>query len=183
GMTHTTRTWLASVLVTMASLALPAGPAAQHIRVKAGFNLSTIKVTPNAAPEAFSQRVGPIAGFFFASSGNQIVGLQWELLYTQKGAQTTGDCPGSCALGYAELPLMARILIVNNGGMKVHANVGLSADYLLTARATAGGFETGVTSQYERADVGVVLGGSVSVSRALIDVRYGLGLRDTVKNS
>ena len=182
-MRHLTRARRLSTMLVIVVLGFPAMAAAQYVGIKGGLNSGTIIVSPDPAPEVFSQRTAPVVGFFFASSGDERIGLHWELLYSQKGAKGTGPFVGSVRLDYAELPLMASVLLADSGGLRVRANVGVSADYLLTARLTAGGVTTGITSTYERTDVGLVFGGSVSVSRVLFDVRYGLGLRNTIKNS
>lgn len=125
--------------------------------------------------------------------------IEPEALYVQKGAKTSsssnsGTVTGKIKVPYFEIPVLAKLRIPAKGGSIVSPHV-----YAGPALAFKAGchvkFSQGSTSisdscdatsvdvKIKSTDFSLTFGGGVDVGRAIIDVRYDLGLSKIGDNS
>ena len=178
------------------SLAIGSGALAQHGPVKAHFGV--------LGGAAFDKPGGPdaaeINGTYTGFGVGGFVGIQVtpgfaiepEVLYIQKGAKetsssSTGTITGKIKVPYVEFPVLAKLRIPAKGGSIVspHLYAGPALAFKAGCHAK---FQQGSTSlsdscdassldiKIKGTDFSLAFGGGVDVGRAIIDVRYDLGL-------
>jgi opacity protein-like surface antigen len=180
----------------VASLVLSSVGLAQHQSLKTHFGV--------LGGAAFAKPGGPdaneINGTYTGFAIGGFVGLQLtpgfaiepEVLYIQKGAKetsssNTGTITGKIKVPYVEFPVLAKLRIPAKGGgiVSPHLYAGPALAFKAGCHAK---FSQGSTSisdscdatslniKIKSTDFSLAFGGGVDVGRAIIDVRYDLGL-------
>jgi len=173
------------IALSLTALALvPTTAAAQGTSagVKGGINLSNISITGGGATISFDQRVGLVAGAFFASDFNKNVGFQVEGLYSQKGTKSSdplllGD-ELDVRVDYFEIPLLVRGNLKGSDAVMVHVFGGIVPAFKMSDSQKLGGTElTGdELLPLKSFDLGLAIGAMLDIKKAIIDVRYTWGL-------
>jgi hypothetical protein len=154
--------------------------------IKAGMNfarLSGIDVDQN-----WKYRMAVVGGAFFTLKFNDLLAIQPEILYSQKGPKW--DAPlydvaldGTVKLDYLEIPVLIKILIPVGANARIRPNLfaGPYMGFKMSARLK---YTWGSTSedrtidQIKSTDFGYVFGGGldfvVGKGKITLDVRYGM---------
>ena len=155
--------------------------------LKGGAALYTVTASISAFGESEEEKsdthTGFGAGLFAEIPVSDIVSLQLEGLYMQKGASDELDeadiDDGDLTLSYIDVPIFLRFNLPLDEKIRPFVYGGGFAGYLLDAEAESGGESV---DEIEIADLltdinyGVVLGGGVSFGKLTLDVRYDIGL-------
>ncbi|MDX1671037.1 MAG: porin family protein [Balneolaceae bacterium] len=105
--------------------------------------------------------------------------IQPEVLYSQKGAESTG---GDLELDYLEIPVLAKLGFTTPGPVKPHILAGPYLGFVLNAES--GGVDV---SDQTQTDFGGVLGVGTDINlpgpSLTVDLRYGFGFTDIFENA
>ncbi len=176
-----------ALCLAISSLAL-----AQSTARKAHFGvLGGVAFSKPGGPDATNidgSHTGLAVGGFVTVQVTHGFAIEPEALYVQKGAKIkdTGGS-GKVKVPYFEIPVLAKLRIPPRGGSIVspHAYVGPALGFKAGCHAS---FTIGTTSisdscdaatidvKIKSTDLSLVFGGGVDIGRALLDVRYDLGL-------
>ena len=149
--------------------------------LKLGFGLADINTDYNELDEFLDSRVGFSGGAFLTYSISRQFAVQPELLYVSKGAEKDLFIfSAHWTTDYIEVPVLLKFDLVPNG--KAHPNLfaGPAMSILLSSEIGALGEKFDVADGMKSLDVGFVFGGGVDYKRITFDVRYTLGLVNTV---
>lgn len=145
-------------------------------------------------------KIGFVGGFGFSVPVSHHFEIQPEILFHQKGwkdSESNGTASGSetYTLNYLEIPVLAKVKFGTfyvTAGPSVAVGLGGNYDYHLSSGSThvsgSGKIKFGTPASNANpddvyidnaVDVGLQLGGGVMLAnRIIIDLRYGLGLRN-----
>lgn len=145
--------------------------------VKIGVNLATVSGFNDAST---TQRVGIVAGAFMTFSLAPMIAFEPEVLFSMQGSKlhfgTSGTIVSSdvtAKLDYIQVPLLLRLGNSGKAGASVYGLVGPTIGILARHQ--------GVSDELKNADLGLVVGAGVSLSRFLIEGRYTAGLTNLNK--
>jgi len=149
--------------------------------IKVGLNLATVAGF-NDPDASTSQRTGLVAGGFVTVGLVPMIALQPEVLFSMQGSKlhvgTSGvSTDATVKLDYIQVPLLLRVGNSGKAGASLYGVVGPT--FGLLVRATEN--DQDIKSQLKSADVGVVVGAGVTLSRFLVEGRYTYGLTDLNK--
>ena len=171
------------VLLAILWIAIPS-PASAQVGVLVGLNSANIKFDPD--PDFDSERrTGFVAGLSFNAPIQDVFSVELDALFSQKGTNFTipGELDGKIKLNYVDIPVLGRINLAGSGPARVHLLIGPSFNFKVSEKLED---EEGEVDEdedsFERFETALVIGGGVTVSRFRVDVRYGLGLSNIVKD-
>ncbi len=188
-------------------LLLLLGAMAVHaqVAVKAGVNFSNMLFEEDENSIEDLARNGAVkftGGLSFILPLGDVVALQPELLYTQKGAESTYTILGEefttdLNYNYLDIPLLLRVDIgdTHGEGLGIYVNGGAYLGYAFSGKSTAetpvGTVETDIefddADDQRRIDYGFALGGGLTLGNLFFDLRYNHGtnnlLDDDASNS
>lgn len=155
-----------------------------HLGLKGGLNFAS--VIHDAYPNyEVNHKLGYVAGAFAAIPLNTYIGLQPELLISQKGFESRGNFLGAPytfrrTTTYLDIPLMIQLKPTK----ELSVVGGIMYSYLLSKRDVANTNNVVVTDQveYENNDItrnilGAVVGLDLNLNHFLIFGRYNIDLR------
>jgi len=152
-------------LISMSSMA-------QTFGVKAGVNISNLKVDGDGASASFDSKVGLAIGAFAKFNLSEEFVFQPELLFSQYGAKVIEE---NLKLNYISIPLMAKYYF---GGFNVQA--GPQLGLLMSAKAGDEDVKDGMKGM----DFGLNLGAGYDFENGLgIDARYNIGLSNIAEDT
>lgn len=177
---RTKTAFLTTIAVAALTLATPAW-AQVGGGIKAGINLTSLDGF-NDAQTSSSQRTGVLIGGFMTFDMTPVVSFEPELLLSMKGSKLHFSSSGvatdtTTRVDYLEVPLLLRVGNSAKNHASVYALAGPAVGILI--RATDNGVN--IKSSVKRADVGVVAGVGVTLTRALFEARYTFDLVDLNK--
>jgi Outer membrane protein beta-barrel domain len=170
--------------ILMIAIAAFSGVKAQvQLGVKAGLNISNLSLS-NAAlgdGESKSSLTSFHGGLFASLPIAESLSVQPEIIYSGQGTSLTeqGD-KGSLNYDYLNVP----VLIKYSHESGLFAETGPQAGFLLSAKVKSGGTSIDVKDQVQSFDFSWALGLGYKLhdSGLGFDVRYNLGLTNTIKN-
>jgi hypothetical protein len=150
--------------------------------IKAGVNIANENI------EGLQSRIGFCGGGFASVEIGDIIVIQPEVLYAQKGAKWERwiEPPGitTLDLDYVDIPLLVRFILPNKGAVKPNLFIGpyfainVNASYRMEVYGTSEVQD--LDEYYKGTDFGVVLGGGLDFllkkGKIVLDGRYALGL-------
>ena len=142
------------------------------IGVKGGVLFSSFR----DARDDYKSSTGWQGGLFLGGNRSGALGIQTELTYAKRGAESGG---ASTDTYYLEIPLLLRMNLGSsnrNTGVSVYALAGPAADILLKAKLE----DLDIKSQYKDVDWNVLAGVGVEISRFLIEGRFNWGLANVL---
>ncbi len=178
-------------------LAASAYTASAQITVipKVGVSIANVTSKFQGGSISSESKVGLQLGAALEIGINEMFAIQPELLFIQKGGKSTfddgfGKTSTSVTLNYLEIPVLVKVRF-GNEKLKFHVNAGPSVGIAMSGTYTR---EKGGVSRSEdakigsskdtddltRTDIGLQFGGGITFSNFVIDLRYGLGLSNTV---
>ncbi len=156
--------------------------------LKAGMNIANVH-GDDVEGIGYESKMGFCAGGFITFKVANIVAIQPEVLYTQKGTKWEEWYMGtwSLNLNYLEIPVLFKVIMPVQGMIKPHLFVGPYFAYNLTAKwkPEYNGQSDGVNldAVVKDTDFGAVFGGGIDFSlpagKIVFDARYSLGLTTT----
>ncbi|WP_426058862.1 porin family protein [Hymenobacter sp. B1770] len=165
------------------SLGLLAGVAtaanAQEVRfgLKGGVNYSTITTDDN--DEDIESKIGLLGGAFANFGLSDLISIQPEVLYSQKGAQSESMNDAKFKLNYIDVPVLVK---VNAGGLFFEG--GPQVGFLAGAKITDGTTSVDVKDNFKSVDFGYAVGlGYQAESGPMIGLRYNGGITNISKET
>ena len=178
---------LMTVLVIAAFAGLMAQPQPAAAGVQFGIKVGGNMAKPTGADvqkplETIKSRVGFTGGIFLAFNLGKVVTIQWEALYTMKGATFVAldDSYTDKLYGdYIEIPLLLKIKIPLPV-IQPFVFAGPSVGFKLSEKAELDGVPVDV-ALLKNNDYGAIFGAGVNLGRSfMLDVRYSLGLQKVI---
>ena len=156
---------------------------AQDFGITGGVAIS--KFAGDDVGEFSKTRLGLVGGVFAYFRLSDVLGIQPEVLYFQKGGK--GETAGFTAevrLSYLEVPLLLKLAFPEGGRLRPHLYAGGAMAFKLGCRlrvssATADDSspcEDDPETQVTDTDFSVILGAGVEFDRATLSLRYDWGL-------
>jgi len=153
--------------------------------IKLGLNMAT--VSGNDVPDGVEMKIGLSAGGFLVWSLNDAMAIQPELLFSQKGAGYDYSVETSLNANYLEIPVLFKWMPAMEGAVKPNLVIGPGLGILMSAEIDADGDTTDVKDDANTMDVGLILGVgadyALTQGKVTVDLRYEMGLTDTVKDN
>jgi hypothetical protein len=167
-------------------LALPQ-PAAAGIQfgIKAGGNMAKPTGVDAQDPLAtLKNKVGFTGGIFLAFNFGRVVTIQWEALYTMKGATYVAlddSYTDKLYADYIEVPLLLKIKIPLPV-IQPFVFAGPSVGFKLQEKLQENGVDVPLTEKLlKNNDYGAIFGAGVNLGRSfMLDVRYSLGMQKVI---
>jgi hypothetical protein len=150
---------------------------AQDIRfgVKAGVNYSTITADNT---DGIQSKIGLQAGGLVNFGLSDLISIQPEVLYSQKGYQSEEDSDVKVKMNYIDIPVMVK---VNAGGLFFEA--GPQLGILAGAKLTDGSTDVDIKEGLNTVDFGYAVGlGYQLESGPMLGLRYNGGISNISKN-
>ena len=173
------------VIAAFAGLMVLPQPAAAGVQfgIKVGGNMAKPTGADVQKPlETIKSRVGFTGGIFLAFNLGKVVAIQWEALYTMKGATFVAldDSYTDKLYGdYIEIPLLLKIKIPLPV-IQPFVFAGPSVGFKLSEKAELDGVPVDV-ALLKNNDYGAIFGAGVNLGRSfMLDVRYSLGLQKVI---
>ncbi len=171
-----------AVLAGLLALPRPAAAAGVQFGIKAGGNMAKPTGAQAQDPLAtLKNKVGFNGGVFLAFSFGRVVSVQWEALYTMKGATYVAlddTFTDKLYADYIEVPLLLK-LKVPLPLIQPFVFGGPTVGFKLSEKMESNGQEVPFGENLlKNNDYGAVFGGGLNLGRHLqVDVRYSLGLQ------
>jgi hypothetical protein len=169
------------VLMTVLSMAMPTAASAQ-IGVLAGLNLADVNFESDVIGFDISgeSRAGFIGGVAFNVPLQEMFSVELDALFSQKGSEfsTFGET-GKLRTTYIDIPVLGRYNVPGSAPVRIHVLAGPSFNFKVDESIEP---EEDADDQIETFETALVFGGGVTVNRFRVDVRYGWGLTDIVKD-
>ncbi|PWB72743.1 hypothetical protein C3F09_06205 [candidate division GN15 bacterium] len=149
--------------------------------LKLGFDFASINTDYQELDEFLDSRSGFIGGAYLTYSINRRFALQPELLYASKGAQKDFflfDVHWN--VDYLEIPVLAKFQIAPDGRVQPNLFAGPAVSVLLSSKFEVINDSYDVADGMKTMDFSLVFGGGLDFKRFTCDLRYTLGLANTV---
>ena len=161
-------------------LAAPGASAQVSVGVTAGLNVASWQV--GGFNELESPRTRFVGGLTARAGTARLLGLQADLLYTQKGSQLD-DGSIRYAADYVELPVLVRLVPPLGVPLAVGVSLGVAPALPVRGRVDYDAFEDEPAGSEEidlQTDVGLVVGADVGSGPFEVGLRYTYGLRNVI---
>jgi hypothetical protein len=171
----------------VAPAAAPVAAKKMHVGAKLGLNWAWL-AGDDVNSSATSATTGFMGGGFLVYRMNKVLSLQPELLFQQKGTDSTTG--GNIEVDYISLPILARITLPINeaGSLRPYIVGGPEVGLNVIAKVSGGGATMDIKSMTALLEVGVDLGAGVEYTTEkqqilTFELRYGFGLTTLDKGS
>lgn len=183
---------VSAVVLAFVLLASPAAAQQRQFGFKVG--PSFVAVDVDDADVDYKRRVVATFGGFAVIPMSERVAAQVELLWSPKGGKLASELEGvslKLKLDYAEVPVLARVAVTRSTSGSFFIFGGVAPAFRTSAKiesaVTGGGMTYGdsidIGVDYERFDVGIVLGAGMDIGQwIVVDGRYTWGLLDVNRN-
>lgn len=158
--------------------------------VRGGLNFANLNDTDSDAD--IDSRTGLMAGVYARIHiPNSPVYLQPEVLYTQKGAESSDlfedqEATLKIKLDYIEVPVLARFDFITGGSITPHVYFGPYVSFSINSEVEVSDGESSFAGDIEEdvkdLNFGIVTGAGLDFGRLNLGVRYGAGLTDTFED-
>jgi hypothetical protein len=156
------------------------------IGVKVGGAFGTMPATPHADFATLETRTALTVGAYFSLSLSQLIALQPEVFYTQKGTRVTGvdgDPPihltAEFLLDYIEVPVLLR-LNFGTHGVRPYVMAGPSFNYNIRARVRENPRSDDISDNIANFELALTAGVGVEFGHLLVEGRFSEGITDLV---
>ena len=182
------------LVLALAVLLTPLAAAQTSFGVRAGLNVATLANLDEVVGGADqSPRLGATAGVYAQQAFSPSLAARLEVLYSQQGTRlaerfVTVKAGGAAELDvdvdYVLLPVLARVAVplspTLDAGVLLGPQVGLKVSEEVRFDGTP---STGGEDAFKTLDVGVALGAEVGSGPFAVDLRYALGLTQTLDDA
>ena len=178
---------LMTVFVIAAIIGLAALPQTAAAGVQFGIKVGGNMAKPTGADAqdplaTVKSRVGFTGGIFLAFHFGKVVTIQWEALYTMKGATYVAlddSYTDKLYANYIEIPLLLK-LTIPTPGIQPFIFAGPSVGFKLSEKVESNGVPLGETL-FKNNDYGAIFGAGLNLGKSfMLDVRYSLGLQKVI---
>ena len=171
-----------AAIVGLAALPQPAAAGVQF-GIKVGANMAKPTGADAQDPLAtVKSRVGFTGGIFLAFNLGKVVSIQWEALYTMKGATYVAlddSYTNKLYSDYIEIPLLLKIKIPLPV-IQPFVFAGPSVGFKLSEKVEENGVPLG-EKLFKNNDYGAIFGAGLNLGKSfMLDVRYSLGLQKVI---
>lgn len=154
--------------------------AQSEIAVKAGINFSNLSQDSKFSPDdKLIGSKGLVAGIMFTRPMSEMVGLQIEGLFSQKGnvlRNEAANIEDKVTLNYLEIPVLARFDLSSSGTTKISVHAGPAFAFKIGSKETNNGEAVANPMKTKSMDIGLAIGGQVAMNKLIVGARYTLGL-------
>lgn len=149
--------------------------------VKLGFDIAKINTDVTEIDEFLDSRDGFIGGAYITCSFTPQFAVQPEILYVNKGAEKDLFLfSAQWAMDYLEVPVLLKFDMIPKGPVHPNLFVGPAMSVLLSSKMHVLNYEFDVTDGMKTMDYSLVFGGGIDYKHFTFDLRYTLGLANTV---
>jgi len=149
--------------------------------LKLGLGFANISTDYQELNDFLDSRSGASCGAFVTYSFNRRWAVQPELLYVSKGAQKDlFFVSAEWKINYLEVPVLAKFNIVPDAQLQPSLYAGPALSILLGSKFRISDTEYDVADGMKTMDLGFVFGGGLDYRHVTFDIRYTLGLLNTV---
>ena len=178
--------WIVSLLAVI-WLATPSMASAQ-VGVLVGLNVANVNfdVTDTSVSVKGDSRTGLVAGLSFNMPIQQMFSVEVDALFAQKGTTVSFTESGftdtsKVKLNYVDIPVLGRINLNGSAPVGVHLLIGPSFNFKVSEKFDPA--EDNTEDQFEKMETALLIGGGVHASKFRVDLRYGIGLSNILKDS
>lgn len=168
-------------------VATPSTASAQ-VGVLVGLNMANVNfdVEDTSVSIEGDSRTGLVAGLYFNMPIQDMFSVEVDALFSQKGTEFTARESGfvdtaKIKLNYVDIPVLARINLGGSAPVGLHLLVGPSFNFKVSEKFDPD--EDDPEDSIERMETALVVGGGVHLGVFRVDLRYGVGLTNIVKDS
>mgnify|MGYP001128851493 CR=1 FL=1 len=170
-------------LLSLAVITFALGANAQsdiNFGVKAGLNLSSLKMSAEGISASFDTKVGFHVGGFAEINVAESFAIQPELMYSTAGAKlNTGGMKATTNLSYISVPVLAKYKV---SGFGVY--LGPEVGFLASAKSKSDGESYDDKDSYKSINFSGVLGAEYTLESGLgFNARYVAGLANIAKDA
>ena len=148
----------------------------------AGVNSSTFSISDLSSDESTSSHTGFMAGGWVGLHLGNLIALQLEAFYTQKGSKfnQTGQPTATFKVDYIEIPLLLQVGLPL-GALKPHIYAGPAIAFNVSCKISVDGSESGkcdeapFDTEVKSTDFSGIIGIGINISRFLIALQYDIG--------
>ena len=176
------------VLVAALGMAIPSTASAQ-VGVLVGLNVANVNfdATDSSLSIKGDSRTGLVAGLSFNMPIQDMFSVEVDALFAQKGTKFTATESGftdsaKIKLNYVDIPVLGRINVNGSAPVGVHLLIGPSFNFKVSEKFDPEDAAEPEDS-IEKMETALVFGGGVHAGNVRVDLRYGVGLSDIVKDS
>jgi opacity protein-like surface antigen len=149
--------------------------------LKLGFDIASINTDYDELDEFLDSRAGFSGGAFLTYSLSRQFAIQPEILYVTKGAEKGVFIFNAYwSMDYLEIPVLMKCNLAPDGRVRPTLFAGPALSYLLGSKIGAINESIDVADGMKTLDIGLVFGGGLDYKRVTFDVRYTMGLMNTV---
>ena len=164
------------------------GTASAQVGVLVGLNVANVNfdVTDTSVSVNGDSRTGLVAGLSFNVPIQEMFSVEVDALFAQKGTEVTFEESGfidttKVKLNYVDIPVLGRINLNGSAPVGVHLLIGPSFNFRVSEKFDPD--EDNDEDQFERMETALLIGGGVHLSGFRVDLRYGIGLSNIIKDS
>ncbi len=148
---------------------------------KLGFDAAGINTPYQELDDFLDSRVGFIGGAFLTYSLNRQFAVQPEILYVNKGAEKDLFLfTPYWDIDYLEIPVLLKFDLDPGGSVHPNLFAGPALDILLSSEIGALDYKYDVSDAMKSVDFSIAFGGGFDYKHFVFDVRYTLGLANTI---
>ncbi len=173
-----------NILLATLLLCASVNIASAQIGIKAGYNLSSLKYFSDDDMNFNEEFIsGYQVGLVYRAALGDALSFQPEVAYYTSGGNSD-FLSSAVERTYQNLKVNALLnlnVIGGNDGIGLHVTGGIFAGYALSAKLKAGGTETEIDfddDEFNRTNVGYILGAGVKVNRFIVSVRGSFGVTE-----
>ena len=132
-------------------------------------------------------RTGFVAGLSFNMPIQQMFSVEVDALFAQKGTKFTATESGftdtaKVNLNYVDIPVLAKINVTGSAPVGVHLLAGPSFNFKVSESFDPED-AADADDSIEKMETALVFGGGVHMGAFRVDLRYGIGLTNIIKDS
>ena len=168
-------------------VATPSTASAQ-VGVLVGLNMANVNfdVTDTSVSVKGDSRTGLVAGLSFNVPIQEMFSVEVDALFAQKGTKVSFTESGftdssKVKLNYVDIPVLGKINLNGSAPVGVHLLFGPSFNFKVSEKFDPE--EDDIEDQFEKMETALLIGGGVHVSNFRVDLRYGIGLSNIIKDS
>jgi hypothetical protein len=156
-------------------------PGVTGMGFKIGLGVAKINTDYDELDEFLDSRVGFSGGAYLTYSFNRQFAVQPEILYVMKGAEKDLFLfSAEWSIDYLEVPVLLKFDILPDGPAHPNLFVGPAMSVLMSSKLHALDYEVDVSDGMKTTDFSLVFGGGLDYKHFTFDVRYTLGLANTI---
>jgi opacity protein-like surface antigen len=172
---------IATILMLAVAVQAQSTPGVAGYGLKLGFDIAKISTDYEDLDEFLDSRSGFIGGAYLTYKFNRQFAVRPEILYVAKGAEKDlFFVTPYWSINYLEFPVLLVFDVVPDGRVRPNLFVGPAMSVLLSSEVGVSGESMDVAEGMKTMDFGLVFGAGVDFKRITFDVRYTLGLMNTI---